>query len=211
MSSAGVLELDPSQGEWAVGFARDVVEAVVDDGTPPGVPRTVDPVFETERGAFVTLEAGDSLRGCIGRPYPEQTAITAIQEAATGAATNDPRFPPVAPTELDAITVEVSVLTPPEPLGAGDPATYPDELTIGRDGLIVEYNGRSGLLLPQVPVDQGWDSTTFLRETCRKAGLPGDCWRDEGAAITRFGAQVFAEVEPAGPVAPVGLDSDGGR
>ncbi|MFB6109824.1 MAG: TIGR00296 family protein [Halodesulfurarchaeum sp.] len=195
-------ELDTSQGVRAVRYARETVESAVESGSPPPLPESVDPVFEVERGAFVTLEKGDQLRGCIGRPLPEQTAIEAIRAAAVGAATDDPRFRPIESRELDSITVEMSVLTPPETLETVDPS----RITVGRDGLIVSRGGQRGLLLPQVPVDRGWDAETFLAETCRKAGLPGDCWQSSDGRVERFEAQVFAEAEPRGPIEPVELD-----
>lgn len=204
--AAGVgLTLDVTQGRWAVGFARRVVESVVRDGTQPDRPADVDPVFERDRGAFVTLHKDGSLRGCIGRPEPDQSGVRALLEAATGAATADPRFPSVSPTELDDVTVEVSMLTPPEPLGDGNRPPSPREVEIGRDGLVVTQDGRSGLLLPQVPVERDWDPEEFLRETCRKAGLPPDGWQSDSTDVFRFSAQVFAEVEPNGDIEPVGL------
>ncbi|MFB6267156.1 MAG: TIGR00296 family protein [Halodesulfurarchaeum sp.] len=191
-----------SQGQWAVSFARRCVEASVRDEQLPSVPADVDPAFETERGVFVTLEKQGELRGCIGRPRPEQPAARALRTAAIGAAENDPRFPPVRPDELGEITVEVSILTPPTPLDDVDPPAYPDALRIGRDGLIISRGGRSGLLLPQVPVDQGWSPTEFLAGTCRKAGLAPDAWQDPETTVERFQAKVFAESEPRGPIEP---------
>lgn len=205
MTSRGLSTLDTSQGEWAVRFARGVVEQVVTEGSKPSPPDDVDPVFRTERGVFVTLEKEDELRGCIGRPNPEQTAIQAIIEAGYGAATNDPRFPPVSESELHRITVEVSVLTPPQPLEGGAD-TYQESINVGRDGLIIENGGRSGLLLPQVPVDRDWSVEEFLDQTCRKAGLPRGSWREEETTVLQFSAQVFAETEPKGRVEPAGLD-----
>lgn len=205
MATRGLTRLDEEQGRWAVGHAREVVDAVVDSGSMPDRPESVDPIFETTRGAFVTLETGGDLRGCIGRPEPEQSALQAIREAAADAATNDPRFPPVGPTELEDLTVEVSILTAPTPIEAANSEDVPDEITIGEDGLIVRAEGRSGLLLPQVPVDQGWEAERFLAHTCRKAGLEPGCWLDPDVTIERFAAQVFAEVEPYGPVEEIPL------
>lgn len=205
MATRGLGTLDSTQGEWAVRFARDVVETVVTEDRTPAVPDDVDPIFRTERGAFVTLEKDDALRGCIGRPMPEQTAIQAIIAAGRGAATNDPRFQPVQESELGDITVEVSVLTPPQPI-EGPPETYAQTIEVGRHGLIVEKAARSGLLLPQVPVDQDWSSEEFLGQTCRKAGLPAESWRDPEVTVKQFAAQVFTETEPEGPVESVGLD-----
>ncbi|MFB6086281.1 MAG: TIGR00296 family protein [Halodesulfurarchaeum sp.] len=190
------VKLSRTQGVWAVSHARNVVENVVERGSKPERPDSVDPVFRIERGAFVTLQKGKELRGCIGRPTPEQPALDAIREAAADAASADPRFPPVKPRELSSIRTEVSVLTPPEPLESPGPET----VTVGRDGLIVSGRERSGLLLPQVPVDQGWDAETFLERTCRKAGLPADCYGDPEVSIRRFTAQIFEEREPKGEI-----------
>ncbi len=205
MTSMTQPELDASQGAWAVASAREVVETVVEHGSPPALPDTVDRVFEIDRGVFVTLRKNGDLRGCIGRPTPDQPAIEAIRGAAVDAATNDPRFPAVTPDELGSITVEVSVLTPPEPL---DPVE-PEAVTVGEDGLIVQRGGQTGLLLPQVPVDQGWDSKRFLAETCRKAGLGPDCWARSDSTFQVFQAQVFEETEPNGPVEQVRLSDEG--
>ncbi|MGM0371198.1 MAG: AmmeMemoRadiSam system protein A [Halobacteriota archaeon] len=203
MNQRSAQHLDHSQGVWVVEYARQVVEDAVREDHTPEPADAVDPVFEVNRGAFVTLEKAGELRGCIGRPTAEQPAIEAIHAAAIGAATEDPRFPPVAESELDPLTVEVSVLTPPEPIEAPDPSA----IEVGRDGLIVGRNGNRGLLLPQVAVDQGWDAKTFLEQTCRKAGLPADCWRDEATRLERFGAQIFEEREPSGEIEAVEISA----
>ncbi|MFW6458493.1 MAG: AmmeMemoRadiSam system protein A [Halodesulfurarchaeum sp.] len=196
MRSTPDAKLDRSQGVWAVTHARSVVDRVVETGTKPPRPDSVDRVFQIERGAFVTLKKENQLRGCIGRPTPDQPALQAIRVAAADAATNDPRFPPVSAQELPSIRTEVSVLTPPEQLDS----PHPETVTVGRDGLLVSGRGKSGLLLPQVPVDQGWDAETFLAQTCRKAGLPADCWRDSAVSIERFSAQIFEEQTPKGVI-----------
>lgn len=199
MATRGLGTLEPRQGSWAVEYARNVVESTVADELDVTEPGAVDDVFEVERGAFVTLEKHDELRGCIGRPYPEQPALRAIREAASDAATQDPRFHPVSPSELEVITVEVSLLTPPEPV-AGEPTEIPDNVQVGHDGLIVRRGKRRGLLLPQVPVDQGWGTEEFLDQTSRKAGLPTGSWRDPDVTIERFTAEIFAETEPGGQI-----------
>lgn len=207
MATGGTAELEPQHGRMAVEYARRVVESVVEDGTAAVEPDGTVPLLERERGAFVTLERGHKLRGCIGRPEPDQTGLVAIREAATGAARNDPRFPPVRPEELDAITVEVSILTPPESLDGSVGDGLVDAIEVGRDGLIVKGSGRSGLLLPQVPLDKGWDTAEFLSQTCRKAGLSMDAWQDDGVTVERFSAQVFAETTPRGVVEQVELET----
>lgn len=209
MATPGLGTLESGQGSWAVEYAREVVESTVTDEAGVPEPAAVDDVFEVERGAFVTLEKREELRGCIGRPYPEQPALRALQEAASDAATQDPRFPPVSPSELGTITVEVSLLTPPEPVD-GEATEIPKSVQVGRHGLIVRRGERRGLLLPQVPVDQGWETVEFLDQTSRKAGLPPGSWRDPDVTIERFTAEIFGETEPAGQVTqqPLALPED---
>lgn len=195
--------LDHRDGVLAVEYAREVVATYLDSGDVPD-PERESSLLADRRGAFVTLEKNDSLRGCIGRPYPEQTGFQAVRQSAVSAATEDPRFPPVAADELDVIRVEVSLLGPPQTVTVnGDPPT--DSIEVGRDGLIVEHDGRSGLLLPQVPMDYDWDRVEFLDQTCRKAGLSTGCWREEEVAVERFTADVFAETTPGGPVDTVDI------
>ena len=137
-------------------------------------------------GACVTLQKHGELRGCIGTrecraPLPEEVARVAVS-----AAQEDPRFEPVRASELNDLDVEVSVLGPLEPIDPFDR----DAIEIGRHGLVVEQGWRRGLLLPQVATEWGWDRETFLSQTCVKAGLPHDCWRN-GAKVYRFAADVF--------------------
>ena len=200
-----MADLDIREGELAVAYARSVIEQYLIDGSPPDPDGIVDrdaPTLEDVGGAFVTLETDGSLRGCIGRPYPRQPIIEAVRESAIGAATSDPRFRPVDRDELSDIAVEVSLLSPPEELAD----SIRDEaipIEIGRDGLIVRDGARSGLLLPQVPVEHEWDVETFLTQTCRKAGLQEHCWRDGDVSVERFTAEVFRETTPGGSVEPV--------
>ncbi len=135
-------------------------------------------------GAFVTLTIRGRLRGCIGRIEAEEPVAVVVAAAARAAALDDPRFPPVALAELGAIEIEVSVLGPRRKIAG------PHELEIGADGLIVTKGRRSGLLLPQVAAEHGFGREAFLAETCVKAGLARDAWR-EGAEIFAFRAEVF--------------------
>jgi AmmeMemoRadiSam system protein A len=145
---------------------------------------------EQEGGAFVTLRIHGELRGCIGYvEYPGPVRV-AVDEVARKAAFGDPRFDPLQPEELDRVTIEISVLTPMRRI------TSPEEVTIGRDGLVIELHGHRGLLLPQVATEYGWDVEEFLGNTCRKAGLPMDAWRDPRAVLYAFSAEVFSEGEP---------------
>lgn len=115
---------------------------------------------------------------------------TAVEEVARKAAFGDPRFEPMAPGELPRVQIEVSVLTPMRRI------TSPEEITIGKDGLIIQCRGHRGLLLPQVATEYGWDVEEFLENTCRKAGLPVGAWRDPGAELEAFSAEVFSEIPP---------------
>jgi uncharacterized protein len=171
----------------------------------PGVPVAGPPdgpVFREPRGVFVTLKRYPSgeLRGCIGFPLPYLPLGEAIARSAVAAATEDPRFVRVPRKELDRLTVEVSVLTVPVPLAAGTPEAMVAEVKIGRDGLIVDGRGTSGLLLPQVGPEQGWTSEELLDGTCEKAGLPAGAWRDPKVRVRRFEAEIFTETAPGGPV-----------
>ena len=123
----------------------------------------------------------------------------AILLAAEGAC-HDPRFPSLKAKELDDIVVEVSVLTPPEEIKIADRKKLPDVVKVGVDGLIMENGPNRGLLLPQVPVEWQWNSITFLEQTCIKAGLPPDMWLDKTTKIYKFQGEVFAEINPHGPV-----------
>jgi len=137
-------------------------------------------------GAFVTLRQGVELRGCIGCTDSEEPLALAVARCAAAAASDDPRFLPVTEAELELLRIEVSVLGPLEPV------TDPAEIEVGRHGLLVEHGHRRGLLLPQVPLEWGWDLETFLEQVCLKAGLTRGAWRAQ-ARIFRFEAEVFGE------------------
>jgi uncharacterized protein (TIGR00296 family) len=155
-------------------------------------------------GVFVTInscEEGEKrLRGCIGFPYPTTPLAQAIIEAAISAATQDPRFPPLSLSELDHVVFEVSVLTPPELIEVKNPKEYRTKVKVGEDGLIVERGMYKGLLLPQVPLEWGWDTEEFLCQCCNKAGLLSDYWLREGTKIYKFQAIIFEEEKPRGTV-----------
>ncbi len=165
-----------------------------------------------KRGVFVTLETfpDRGLRGCIGFPQPTHALNEAVREAALSAAFGDPRFPPLQKSELERITIEISVLTPPEPLEARAPEEIPRKIKIGRDGLIIQRGFASGLLLPIVPVEWGWSATEFLEHLCDKAGLPRGSWRDANAKLFVFESQVFREKTPRGEVEEVDLTKEFG-
>jgi len=137
-------------------------------------------------GAFVTIHHRGELRGCIGHIEADQLLVRVVAQCAVSACSADPRFAPVAADELPDIDVELSLLGPLEQVRG------PADVEIGRHGLLVSLGGRRGLLLPQVATECNWDGVTFLAQTCRKAGLSFDAWKD-GATIWRFEAEVFGE------------------
>ncbi len=143
-----------------------------------------------ESAAFVTLHkregAARALRGCIGQIEATGTLYETVKSTAHSAAFSDYRFPPLTMDELPAIELEISVLSPLHRI------TKPTEVQHG-EGLFVRHGDRSGLLLPQVATERDWDRETFLTQTCRKAGLPGDSWRDSETEIYTFTAEVFDE------------------
>ena len=137
------------------------------------------------RGAFTTLHEKGKLRGCVGYVFPMYSLYRTIAETAVAAAFKDTRFMPVEREELTNLEVEISVLSPIQPID-------PDDVEVGRHGLLITYGNRRGLLLPQVPVEHNWDRLTFLQQTCVKAGLPADAW-EHGAKVEGFTAEVFGE------------------
>ena len=179
--------LDDHDRRLLLEIARTSLARHLDPDT--GAPRSERPdALEQHAGAFVTLRTSDGrLRGCIGRTWADQPVRDVVAEMAVAAGTRDPRFPPVGSAELEGLEVEVSVL------GAVRPC-QPDDVLVGRDGLVIEEGFRRGLLLPQVAVEQGWDREEFLDATCRKAALPAGAWR-RGAQLYRFEAVHFAEGE----------------
>ncbi|VVB92342.1 Uncharacterised protein [uncultured archaeon] len=192
--------LTKQEGELAVRLARKAIEECLKNGkktSPDNLPK----VFKEKRGVFVTLnkkKEHKELRGCIGRPYPVLPLGEAIIVSAINAARDDPRFNSVKPEEIEDLVIEVTVLTVPKKIKA-KPKDLPDKIVIGRDGLIVATGACSGLLLPQVAVEHGFDCTEFLCQTCMKAGLMPDAWLN-GADVYSFEGQIFEEVEPGGEV-----------
>jgi len=141
--------------------------------------------FSQPRGAFTSLHLLGELRGCVGYVLPVSPVYRAVAETARAAAFDDTRFYPVTLPEARELEIELSILSPPQPISA-------EAVEIGRHGLLISMAGRRGLLLPQVPTEHHWDRTTFLAQTCRKAGLPLDAWQ-KGATIEAFTAEVFGD------------------
>jgi AmmeMemoRadiSam system protein A len=145
-------------------------------------------------GAFVSLHKGARLRGCIGYVEALKPLCAAVRDCAVAAALRDPRFDPVTPEELPSLRLEISVLSPLVDIA-------PEQIEVGRHGLLISKGPQRGLLLPQVAVEWKWSREEFLEETCLKAGLPPDAWR-HGARIQAFTARVFEEPATPASAAP---------
>ncbi len=194
-----------SEGEMLVKAARNTIELAI---RSPKFNRDVIlgalKGFDEEYGVFVTLKhyPTETLRGCIGFPRPVEKVRNEIVDAALAAAFEDPRFVPVSHKELDELIVEVSILSKPVAMKSRSPAGI-RRLKMGRDGTIIEYGLYSGLLLPEVAVEQGWNREQLLDGTCEKAGLPVGYWKQPNVKLYKFETQVFTEETPNGKIVEV--------
>jgi AmmeMemoRadiSam system protein A len=168
-------------------LARNAIRNYLDTRTRIR-PNHTNPRFEEKRGVFVTLHLNGELRGCIGYPLPHKSISEAVIDNAIASAFEDPRFPPLSREEFAAVDIEISILTLPVE------SKRAEEIAIGRDGIIISKGYNRGLLLPQVPVEQGWNLAQYLSYGCLKAGLPAEEWRKD-ARIEKFQAIVFGEKE----------------
>jgi AmmeMemoRadiSam system protein A len=176
-------EFSPEERTLLLRLAHDSISSALQHreiSLDPPTPHLAEP-----RGAFTSLYLREELRGCVGYILPTCSVFRAVAETARAAAFDDNRFPSVTPEETPHLEIELSILSPAQPIRA-------EEIVVGRHGLLISWQGRRGLLLPQVPVERVWDRTTFLEQTCRKAGLPLNAWQ-EGATIEAFTAEVFGE------------------
>jgi len=193
-------QLSDSDGAVLVKTARKAVTEFLSNGNRMKLESDLEEKFSFNSGVVVTLNNPDGLRGCIGFPMPEKKLSHAIIEGAIAAATEDPRFPSVKTNELNDIVFEVTVLTPPVEIDVSDPMEYLEKIKVGRDGLIIRHSFSSGLLLPQVPVEYGWDVEEFLQHTCEKAGLERNTWKNEDVKIEKFEGIIFKEETPNGAI-----------
>ena len=187
-SSPAIAEYSHEERALLLQLAHRAIEAALQgmrlDLTPP------TEHLAKYRGAFTTLHILGRLRGCIGYVIPQHSLYRTVAETAQAAAFHDPRFAQVTAAEAPNLAVEISVLSPLVPI-------RPEEVVVGRHGLLVSQGRHRGLLLPQVPVEWGWDRETFLAQTCHKAGLPLEAWR-QGADLQAFTAEVFGVGESGG-------------
>ncbi len=177
--------LNASQKKELLNIARKTLESYLADGTIPEFEASDN--LKKFGAAFVTLTRNGELRGCIGQTTATEPLHLNISRHAVDAAVSDPRFTPVTRAELDSLKIEISVLSPIQPVESLN------EIEIGRDGLMIFKGSSRGLLLPQVATDYKWDLNTFLEQTCHKAGLPANAYKDPDVTIFRFQAVVFGE------------------
>ena len=178
------LGLSDQDKETLRHIAKTVIENTSQGKPMPGF--TVEsPVLKEKRGAFVTITRKGQLRGCIGYVQPYKSLFRTVEEMAAQAAFHDPRFEPVTEKELADLEIEISALTPLRRVADVE------EIEVGKHGILIEKGFHSGLLLPQVAAENGWDRETFLEHTCLKAGLPRDAWKAEDTVISIFSADIF--------------------
>jgi AmmeMemoRadiSam system protein A len=181
-------EFSDEEHEVLLRLAHEAITSALEDREISLDPPT--PHFAELRGVFTSLYRAGELRGCVGYVFPVYSVYRAVAETARAAAFDDNRFSPVTKIEAPDLKIQLSILSPAQAIQA-------EEIEIGRHGLLISQHGRRGLLLPQVPIEHGWDRITFLEQTCRKAGLPMDAWK-EGATIEAFTAEVFGEEKDPG-------------
>jgi AmmeMemoRadiSam system protein A len=182
--SGPVTEYDPDERRVLLHIAHEAILSFL-EGRNISFP-VPSPHLAEARGVFTTLYSDRKLRGCVGFPAAVLPVYKAVIETARAAASEDPRFPPVRLGEARTLRISISVLSPLQPISA-------DEIEIGRHGLVISEGALRGLLLPQVPVEHHWNRTSFLEQTCLKAGLPLDAWH-AGAHIEAFTAEVFGDL-----------------
>lgn len=179
-------EFSEEERRILLNLAHESIHCALEGSTPS---REFLPNHLTEnRGAFCTLYLDGQLRGCVGYIFPVTPLFQTVEETARGAAFDDPRFPAVTRSESIRLKISISVLSLLTPV-------RPDQVEVGEHGLLISQSGRRGVLLPQVPVEHGWDRATFLEQTCMKAGLPRQAWQT-GATLQVFTAEVFGD-DPA--------------
>lgn len=184
-----MIELTTDQQIKLLKLARKTIADKLGIAVNIEMPAFDDDIFREKCGAFVTIHIKGDLRGCIGYIEGIKSIPETVVEMAVASAFRDPRFSSLTPEEYKKIDIEISILSPVEKVNDVN------EIVVGRDGVIITRGYNRGLLLPQVPVEQGWDRNTFLSHTCYKAGLPADTWKSPDVLIEKFSAQVFSENE----------------
>ena len=183
------MDLSTADKQLLLQVARDSIAAQL-KGKAASLVQVSSPVLEEPRGAFVSLHRRGQLRGCIGYIEAVKPLLQTVREMAPAAAFQDPRFRPLQADELADLEIEISVLTPMRLIKSTD------EIEVGKHGLYIVKGLNRGLLLPQVATQYHWDRQTFLEQTCTKAGLPSNAWKDPGTQIFIFRAEIFADHPP---------------
>lgn len=181
-----VRQMKVASKDLLLQIARDAITCHLEDRIPSKLPG-LDAELLQKLGAFITLQKGDQLRGCVGQITSDKPLYETVAQAAIAAATRDPRFHQVDLLEMPELTIEISVLTPLQPL------EHLEDLEIGTHGLYIKNDTYSGLLLPQVATAYNWDRIQFLQQACKKAQLPEEAWQDPETEIYLFSSQAFGE------------------
>ena len=180
------IKLTPTQKKNLLMLARESIVSTVEGSSPP-VETNVESIPEKTGGLFVTLRINGNLRGCIGYIREIDSLEKNVIAAAESAAFKDPRFPPVNSSELSEIEIEISILSPLSKI------KDIGEINIGKHGLFIQQGSQRGLLLPQVAVENNWDTITFLKHTCIKSGLPPESWENSETVIKIFSSEIINE------------------
>ncbi|MBT3181090.1 MAG: AmmeMemoRadiSam system protein A [Deltaproteobacteria bacterium] len=182
------MDLTTNEKQILLKLARDTIGKYLADNTRVGLPPS-EGILGEECGAFVTLHKRGRLRGCIGNMIGSGPLVETIREMAIAAAVQDSRFNGVTSEELKDVDIEISVLSPMQRI------KDISEIEVGKHGILMRRGMYQGVLLPQVATEYGWDRDAFLENTCHKAGLPADAWKDPDTIIEIFSADVFGEKE----------------
>ena len=190
MKQSFSFNLSPEEQSYLLDLAKlSIARRFKGDYSEAGLPQPPTEHLQEPLGAFVTLKKQGRLRGCIGRLVDASPLYLTVSRMALAAAFDDPRFPPLQEGEFGELEFDISIM------GPITPCLKPEEISIGRHGLIMKQGQRQGLLLPQVPVEWGWNAEQFLQQTCAKAGLPAETWRQawraEGTELYWFEAVVL--------------------
>jgi uncharacterized protein (TIGR00296 family) len=188
-----IIMLSSEEGILLLKLARKSITHFIKNKDSLQKPSNIPENLNKKLGVFVTITKNNELKGCIGYPEPILPLIDGIMNSAISAATEDPRFPPLKEEEIESIDIEVTVLSKPKLIEVDNPNEYPEKIAIGKDGLIVEKEFHKGLLLPQVATEHNMSPTTFLSNTCIKAGLNQYSWLEDDLNIYSFQGQVFKE------------------
>jgi len=196
-----MLKLNSDEQSYLIKLARESILSSFNN-EKPNLTEVMPSVSGQKLGVFVSLLTYPDceLRGCVGSLYSTKEVTESIIESSVNAAFHDSKFMPLSKSEFEDVLIEVNILTKPEIIKVDDPLNYPREIKLGKDGLILKFGSTSGLLLPQVPLEFGWNTREYLEHLCEKASLPKDMWKSLNVEISKFNAITFKELQPKGEV-----------